>query len=124
MTILTVHAVNYYKTISYEKGTEQRMRFWYYQVLISLVSSFIEIYVDLFLLWLLFKFMKPPKILKDGRTEASALLFAHDAQRAQDNLVEHYKEVHARKQALELKKKHDNFINFVIKDMIAEMRTE
>ena len=55
------------------------MRYAYYDAVDILVQKFIEIYVDLFLLWLLYRFMKPQKMLKDGRTEASALLFAHDA---------------------------------------------
>ena len=41
-----------------------------------------DLYVDLFLLWLLHRFMKPQKVLSDGRTEASAILFAHDAKAA------------------------------------------
>ena len=51
-----------------------------------------EIYVDLFLLWLLYRFMKPQNILKDGRTEASALLFAHDGREAQKMLFDWYTE--------------------------------
>ena len=44
-----------------------------------MISYSTEIYVDLFLLFLLYKFMKPQKILKDGRTEISTLLFVHDS---------------------------------------------
>ena len=55
------------------------MRYAYYDAIDILVQKFIEIYVDLFLLWLLYRFMKPQKILEDGKTEASALLFAHNA---------------------------------------------
>ena len=56
-------------------------------------SSFIVgFYVDLFLLWLLYRFLKPPKILADGRTEASAIMFAHDAEMTEVVLLEQYKE--------------------------------
>ena len=41
--------------------------------------SVVDVYVDLFLLWLLSKFMKPKKILDDGRSETVAILFVLDA---------------------------------------------
>ena len=47
-------------------------------------------YVDLFLLWILYKFMKPQRELKDGRTEASVLLFAHDAAAAERSLLDSF----------------------------------
>ena len=49
----------------------------FYAVLTQLISAFIDFYVDLFLLWLLYKFMRPHIILNDGKTEASALMFSH-----------------------------------------------
>ena len=44
-------------------------------------------YVDLFLLWLLYRFTRPQKFLNDGRPVASAILFAHDNIKAGDGLV-------------------------------------
>ena len=52
-------------------------KFDYYAVFTQLVSVCFDIYVDLFLLWLLYKFMRPQIILSDGKTQASTLLFAH-----------------------------------------------
>ena len=51
-----------------------------------------NLYVDLFFVWLLYRFMKPQKKVNGHKTEASVLLFAHDAQRAQQTLVEIYRE--------------------------------
>ena len=68
--------------------------------------------------------MKPEIVLQDGRTEASALLFAHDGKRATEVLRYTYTEVEETRQSEILEKKHKEFINFVIKDWIAEMTTE
>ena len=68
--------------------------------------------------------MKPKKILLDGRTEASALLFAHDGRKAQLVLLRSYSEDDEKRQGDLLEKKHKDFINFVIEDMIAERCTE
>ena len=46
------------------------------------------IYVDLFLLWLLYRFMRPQRIDNDGLTEASTLLFAHDVTNAEKIIFE------------------------------------
>ena len=54
-------------------------RYLYYTYINDLATLIIGIYVDLFLLWLLYRFMKPERFLQDGRTEACALLFVHDA---------------------------------------------
>ena len=45
---------------------------------VGLVESLVDTYVDLFLIFLLYKFMKPQQKLEDGRTVASAVLFTHD----------------------------------------------
>ena len=68
--------------------------------------------------------MKLKNILQDGRTEASALLFAHDGKMAQELLFRSYSEDEEKRQGDLLEKKHRDFINFVIKDMIDERCTE
>ena len=45
---------------------------------IDLVWELSEVYVDLFLIYLLYKFMNPQRALDDGRNEASVLIFSHD----------------------------------------------
>ena len=80
--------------------------------------------MDLFLLWLLYKFTKPQRVLNDGMTEASTLLFAHDAKTATETLFGEYKEEYDRHKAELLQKKHDDFIAYVIKDWMAEMLIE
>ena len=87
IVILALKAVYYHKAESVPYGSKQYWTFYYYQMLTELGSEFVDIYVDLFLLWLLYRFMKPQKILEDGRTEANALLFAHDAESAEQSLL-------------------------------------
>ena len=55
---------------------------------VSLVEGLVETYVDLFLIFLLYKFMRPQLKLEDGRTVASAVLFAHDHGSASNVLLQ------------------------------------
>ena len=89
-----------------------------------LVKLSTEFYVDLFLLWLLYRFMKPQSSLKDGRTETSVLLFAHDSKRAQEVLLGSYNADDEQRKVDLLKRSYKEFIDFVIKDMIADITTE
>ena len=73
--------------MSSDAWSEEFYRDRYYRDLSTLASQFVEIYADLFLLWLLYRFMKPQRVLKDGTTEASVLLFAHDCDSAEINLI-------------------------------------
>ena len=68
------------------------MKYLYYFFLFDLIYAIFGFFVDLFLLWLLYRFMKPQKTIDGHRTEASVLLFAHDAQRAEQTLVDIYRE--------------------------------
>ena len=81
-------------------------------------------YVDLVLLWLLYRFVKPQKVLNDGTTEALFLLYANDDSKAEESLYDSYLEEHDKRQAKKLKQKHDDFLDFVIQDMLASIRTE
>ena len=63
---------------SQESGSEDFYRYMYYYQASRIAQLNAEFYVDLFLLWLLYRFMKPQKIFVNGKTEASTLLFAHD----------------------------------------------
>ena len=47
--------------------------------------------MDLFLLWLLYRFMKPQKKLEDGAIEASVLLLAHNSEVAEKSLLAEFK---------------------------------
>ena len=80
--------------------------------------------MDIFLLWLLYRFMKPQNILKDGNTEASALLFAHDGREAQKMLLNFQTSIEEEKKERLLLKKHKDFFDFVINDWIAEITLE
>ena len=59
--------------------SEKELQYQYYYDLTDLASHIFKVYMDLFLLWILYRFMKPQRIFRNGQTEASALLFAHDA---------------------------------------------
>ena len=72
------------------RGSDDQYRYEYYTHVALLVNNCTEYYVDLFLLWLLYRFMKPQNTLQDGRTEASVLLFAQDSGEAQMTLLNWY----------------------------------
>ena len=96
---------------------------YYYQA--SRIAQLnVEIYVDLFLLWLLYRFMKPQKIFENGKTEASTLLFAHDGKRATEILRQSYFDDEETRHTEIMDKKHKEFIDFVIKDLANEIATE
>ena len=63
--------------------------------------------------------MKPKNVLDDGKSEASALLFAHNGREAQNMIFNQYEEKHGK-----LKKKHKDFIDLVIGDLAAGITTE
>ena len=84
---------------------------------IDLVWELSEVYVDLFLIYLLYKFMNPQRALDDGRNEASVLIFAHDP-------ATWFKFEEDKNKAEELQRKHDDFFNFVVKEWTTESSTE
>ena len=53
--------------------------------------------------------MRPQKILKRGRTEASVLLFAHNPGSVENNLI-----------GGTLTQKHNEFVAFVIRDLLSD----
>lgn len=56
--------------------------------------------------------------------EASALLFAHDSEAAEDSILDTLEHDQNRRKAKLLKKKHNEFVGYVIKDWIEEMQME
>ena len=68
--------------------------------------------------------MKPQKVLLDGKTEASTLLFVHDGKRARNLLLEQHREEEELRQSQTLEKKHKEFIDFVLQEWAAEIPTE
>ena len=65
-----------------------------------------EFYANLFFLWLLYRFMKPQTILKDGMTEASALFLAHDDKLAKKILIDWHTGEEEKRKNDNLQKKH------------------
>ena len=61
--VATLQAVFYLKWHTGKLTLEEFYKFDYYEAVADLVSLNIEFYVDLFLLWLLYRFMKPQNIL-------------------------------------------------------------
>ena len=90
--VIALNAVSYEKAYSSQEDDKNYWKLKFYSTLSALVQLNAEFYVDLFLLWLLYRFMKPQKNLHDGRTEASVLLFAHDGKKAQKILLSSYTE--------------------------------
>ena len=81
--MIAITVILYVYGLKYENAdTEQRQAAYYDFFVAGLVSSCTKMYVDLFLLYLLYKFTRPQRKLMDGRTVASAVLFAHDHSKA------------------------------------------
>ena len=137
MCLLTFHIFNLFGLISicfitsyfddrwHKNDTDfAKARNSYYQALFGLLSHLFDVYSDIFLLWLLYKFMKPQKILNDGRTLASATLFAHDHKAAGVGLLESLKKKNEDKQATIIQREAKDFLQFVIKEWTNELGTE
>ena len=122
--ILVPKAIFFYKANSFDHESEDFRQYHYYFSLVAIAGSCVEIYVDLFLLWLLYRFMKPHKVLEDETAEVSTLMFAHDASSAQESLLDSFEVEHDKRKANLLKQKHNDFLAFVIKDWLTEIDTE
>ena len=61
-------------------------------MVIALVYACFDIYVDLFLLWLLYRFIRPQPVLKDSKNEAPTLLisYVHGSKIVGDCSIEWY----------------------------------
>ena len=81
-------------------------------------------YVDLFLLYLLYKFTKPMSRLDDGRTTASAVLFAHDHATAGKTILKSLEQREEERKGRANKSQTENFINYVIAEWTKEMSQE
>ena len=66
-------------------------KYAYFYLLSRLISDIVSFYVDLFLLWLLYRFMRPQESSTDGWTAASIVLFVHDAKSADKSLLDSYR---------------------------------
>ena len=117
-------AVSTRKVITMDEESAGYLKYIYRGFVAYISECFIELYVDLFFLWLLYRFMKPQIDLKDGRTKASALLFAHDGKIAQEILLDLYKGDEEKRKEQILKKNHQAFFDNLIKEWTSEIRTE
>ena len=81
-------------------------------------------YVDLFLLYLLYKFTKPLSRLDDGRTTASAVLFAHDHATAGKAILKSFEQREDERKDRAIKLQTGNFINYIIAEWTNEMSQE
>ena len=122
MTILD--AVLYIVSVNGDVGSKVNLQYRYYEAIIELFQLSTELYMDLFFLWLLYRFMKPQNILQDGRTEASAILFAHDGKEARKMLLNFYTGNEDKRKSQSLEKTYKEFIDYVIKDLASEIATE
>ena len=81
-------------------------------------------YVDLFLLYLLYKFTKPLSRLDDGRTTASAVLFAHDHATAGKTILKSLEQREDERKDRAIKSQTENFFNYIIAEWTNEMSQE
>ena len=54
----------------------------------------VNYYVDLFLLWLLYRFIRPMESAESGNVKANALIFVHDTETADNGLLKSFKQKH------------------------------
>ena len=85
---------------------------------------FAVFYTDAFLLWLLYRFVRPQPTQRNGNSIASATLFAHDPSSASENLKHAYNQSLDEKQAQNRKDQANKFLAFVIKEWQDDIRTE
>ena len=76
IVIMILFSLFYFKTLS--EASQNYWKFYYYGALTDLAIAFVDIYVDLFLLWLLYKFMNPQKDF-DWQSDTITIRFAHDS---------------------------------------------
>ena len=88
MTVVIGSSAVLYVMIESTKTEEEEAKYRYYYSLTMPLADIFDIYVNIFLLWLLYKFMKPQEILEGGRTVASTLIFVHDHNKAGDDLLD------------------------------------
>ena len=81
-------------------------------------------YVDLFLLYILYKFTKPLKRLDDGRTIASAVLFAHDHRTAGKTILKSLEQREDERKDRAIKSQTESFINYIITEWTNKMSQE
>ena len=68
--------------------------------------------------------MKSKKILEDGTTDTSALLFVHDGKKTKQTLINLYTGEEEKRKEERLKEKHKKFIDYVIIEWANEIATE
>ena len=114
-SLLVLNAVIYHKALKTKDTKAIFDKYDYYSLITSIVSTCVDFYVDLFLLWLLYKFMKPQLILSDGKTEASVLLLslAHETRSTDTKTGDNY---HGRSA--------NAFLTYMLKILIDGLRTE
>ena len=114
----------YVDYVSPDKSELEEKQLMYKMGINRFVKDLVDYYVDLFLLWLLYRFMRPQQILNDGNTVANALIFTHDSNSAGKRLLESFKQKHDESKAQLIQTQANEFLAFVIKQWSEEMDTE
>ena len=108
-----------------KQSVVQQAKIGYYFVVAGMVSHVFDVYSDLFMLWLLYRFMRPqPTEVDGGSASSSTILFAHDHRIAGDGLFESLMQKYDECKAEKIKRQASAFLAFVIKEWTDEMRTE
>ena len=104
LAILVLAAVLDVKEKFTIEDSEDHWKYFYFYTLAKITAYFVGIYMDLFLLWLLYKFMKVQITMRDTEEALNPLetsttsrstsvsLFAHDATSAATSLLNSFKE--------------------------------
>ena len=78
LTLVLIPKAIFYIEKSSPLEVDGKNQYDFYYIVTIFISDLVDTYVDLFLLWLLYRFMQPQQILTDGRTVATAIIFARD----------------------------------------------
>ena len=112
-----------FQLIFVDTNDKTRQEALYNVFVVQLISNFTVTYVDLFLLYLLYKFTKPMKNLADGRTVASAVLFAHDHNKASQAIRDSIQELIEQQERELMERKHADFFKYVVSQWVDELRS-
>ena len=106
------------------KNKEEQSRFDFYAEVALLVSSCVQLYVDFFYLYLLYRFMKPKRFHQSSRTETSSLLFSRQSENSGELFFEELKGVEVSRPDQTTQQKNEEVSDFVMKGLVAEITTE
>ena len=122
-SILIARAIFAYKS-TYAETDLDNQKFKFHFTVSNCLCDIIDIFTDLFLLWMLYKFIKPKDSNTENYNNITAVLFVQNQHTAEEILKESFIERHDQQKARMIKEQTDNFIRYVIKECAQELKTQ